>query len=67
MVYEMPCPDRRFVFVASTMKDANQADSEVTTWASSHGYREPKTDQVYTVFTKVLEAHEWHLMERPFS
>ncbi len=67
MVFEMPCPDKQFVFVASTLEDETQADTEITSWADSHGYRTPKLDQVYTVYTNVSPVREWRLLERARS
>ena len=66
MVFEMPCPDKRFVFVASTLEDQQQADTEITTWASSHGYRTPPEDQVFTIFSKVTAVREYRLLERSY-
>ena len=65
MVLQMPCPDEKFVFVASSLEDRQQAEKEIVVWASSHGYRLPKIDQLFTLYSEELRAREWRLLERP--
>lgn len=66
MVFEMPCPDKSLVFVASTLEDQRQADTEITSWASSHGYRTPPEDKVFTIFNSVSAIREYRLLERSY-
>ena len=65
MVLQMPCPEEQFVFVASSLEDQQQAENEILTWASSHGYRSPATDQIFTLWSRDSRRREWRLLERP--
>ena len=64
MVLQMPCPDKQFVFVASSLEDLQQAENEIVTWASSHGYRLPAATQIFTLYSAETTTREWHLLER---
>ena len=65
MVLQMPCPEKQFVFVASSLEDRQQAETEIVTWASSHGYQLPPPDRVFAVYSEASLAREWRLLERP--
>lgn len=63
----MPCPDQQFVFVASNLEDQMQAEREIVAWASLHGYRLPQTDRVFQLYSDLLSAREWRLLERSLN
>ncbi len=64
VVFEMPCPDNRLLFVASDVEDKTLADQEIVQWATVHGYRMPKTDQVYLIYQNRRLINDWRLAER---
>lgn len=64
MVFEMPCPDKRMLFVASDVEDRTQADQEIVQWATLHGYRVPQSDQVYMIYQNRRLLQDWRLLER---
>ncbi len=64
MVYHMPCPARHLLFVASSLKDERQAETEITQWAQSNGYLPPQENQTYVIYEGGTEAREWRLVER---
>lgn len=63
MVYQMPCPDRAHVFVASSVENEEQARKEVRAWARGNGYKEA-SDRTFTTFQGGLRSREWTLLER---
>lgn len=64
VVFEMPCPDNRLLFVASDVEDKTQADDEIVQWATVHGYQVPQSDQVYMIFQNRRLMNDWRLVER---
>lgn len=67
MVLQMPCPDKQFVFVASSLEDRQQAEKEIVIWASSHGYRAPTVDRIFALYSEERLAREWRLLERSLA
>ena len=64
MVYHMPCPARHLLFVASSLKDERQAETEIVQWARANGYRPPPDGQAYIIYESGMEARQWRLLER---
>ena len=64
MVYHMPCPAQHLLFVASSLKDEQQAETEILQWARANGYRPPQDDQTFVIYEDGAEARQWHLVER---
>lgn len=64
VVFEMPCPDERLLFVASDVEDKAQAEQEIVQWAGVHGYRVPNADQVYAIYQNSALMRDWRLLER---
>jgi hypothetical protein len=63
MVLLMPCPDRKSVFVTSSLRN-EKAEDEITAWASTNGYRLAAIDLVFTLYTADHLAREWRFLER---
>lgn len=64
MVVQMPCADRKFLFVASSLRDNRQADREIVDWASIHGYQAPSGERVFTLYSPDVSPREWRLLVR---
>ena len=64
MVYQMPSATEQLLFVASTLGDENQAQTEIAQWAQEHGYLPPKDGQSFVIYHGGTEAREWRLIER---
>lgn len=64
VVFEMPCPDQRLLFVASDLEDKTQAELEIVRWASEHGYRLPGADRVFSLYQDGMGVRDWRLLER---
>ena len=64
MVHQMPCPTEQMLFVASTLGDDSQAQTEIAQWAEENGYLPPRNEQSYVIYKDGAEAREWRLIER---
>lgn len=60
----MPCPDKAYVFAASSVENEEQARQEVKVWAQDEGYGAPQARRVFTVFRPDASPREWALLER---
>ena len=50
MVYQMPCPSEQLLFVASSLGDDSQAQTEIAQWAQENGYLPPQNEQSYVIY-----------------
>ncbi|MGI4787481.1 MAG: hypothetical protein ACRYFS_01380 [Janthinobacterium lividum] len=64
MVYQMPCPGKSRIFVASSFSNEDQAHQELTGWASGNGYQFAGPDRTFTVYGCEQRPRQWVLMER---
>lgn len=64
MVYQMPCPAESLLFVASSLPDDCQAQTEIALWAQENGYLPPQDGQAYIIYEGGAAAREWRLIER---
>lgn len=64
MVYQMPCPGSKGVFVASSEPNAEQAHRELQGWAAGNGYRLAAAARAFTVYGRDQQPRQWVLLER---
>ena len=64
MVYQMPCPGKEGVFVASSYQSPEQAERELQGWAAGHGYRFAPADRTFVVYGREQQPRQWVLLER---
>ncbi len=64
MVYQMPGPGRKNVFVASSDANSESAQREVTGWAQGNGYCLAPAPRTYTVYGREQRPRRWMLLER---
>ena len=64
MVYQMPCPGKNGVFVASSIPSPEQALQELQHWAAGNGYRIAAVRRSFTVYSAEQQPREWVLLER---
>ena len=64
MVYQMPCPGSKGIFVASSYANPDQAQQELQGWAAGNGYRFAGADRAFTVYGHDQQPRQWVLMER---
>ena len=64
MVYQMPCPGKEGVFVASSHANENQAYHELYGWAAGHGYHLADATHAFTVYGQEQQPRQWVLLER---
>ena len=65
MVYQMPCPGKTGVFVASSDPNEDQAHQELLGWAETNGYRfAQKSARTFTVYGSEQQPRQWVLLER---
>ncbi len=64
MVYQMPCPGKASVFVASSCEGQEQAECELQGWAVGNGYRFAASDRTFTVYGREQQPRQWVLMQR---
>ncbi len=64
MVYQMPCPGKVGVFVASSYESQYQAERELQGWAAGHGYRFAAAERTFTVYGREQRPRQWVLLTR---
>ncbi len=64
MVYQMPCPGKEGVFVASSYESRDQAERELHGWAAGHGYRFAAAERTFTVYGREQRPRQWVLLTR---
>ncbi len=64
MLYQMPCPAQQLLFVASSLKEECQAQTEIAQWAQANGYGLPREGQTFVIYQDGAAAREWRLIER---
>ncbi len=64
MVYQMPCPGKKGVFVASSYEGQEQAQRELQGWAAGHGYRFASSERTFTVYGHEQQPRQWVLLTR---
>ena len=64
MVYQMPCPGSKGVFVASSYPNPDQAQQDLQTWATGNGYRFAEAARTFTVYGRDQQPRQWLLLER---
>lgn len=64
MVYQMPCPGKAGIFVASSHETQDQAEQELQGWAAGHGYRFAAAERTFTVYGHEQQPRQWVLLER---
>lgn len=64
VVFELPCPGARYLFVASNLHDRHKAEHEIMHWAQRHGYQPRPETQPFTTFRPSQARQEWRLLER---
>lgn len=64
MVYQMPCPGKAGVFVASSYESREQAQRELQGWAAGNGYRFAAAERTFTVYGHQQQPRLWVLLER---
>ena len=64
MIYQMPGPGRKSVFVASSDMNSEAAQSELTGWARGNGYRVIPAPRTFTVYGREQRTRQWVLLER---
>ncbi len=64
VVYQMPCPGKNGVFVASSIPSPEQALQELQHWAAGNGYRIAAVRRSFTVYSGERQPREWVLLER---
>ncbi len=67
MIYQMPCPGKARVFVASSAPGEEQARLELQRWASGSGYRYSQAERTFTVYGAEQQPRQWVLLERASS
>ena len=63
MVYQMPCPGSKDVFVASSYINPEQAHQDLQRWAAGNGYRLAEAARAFTVYGHDQQPRQWLLME----
>jgi hypothetical protein len=64
MIYQMPCPGKEGVFVASSYLNEDQAHRELRGWAAGNGYRLAEIERFFTVYGREQQPRQWVLLER---
>lgn len=64
MVYQMPGPGSKGVFVASSEPNPDQARQELQGWAAGNGYRMAEAARAFTVYGRDQQPRQWVLLER---
>lgn len=64
MVYQMPGPGRKSVFVASSDANSESARLELNGWALGNGYHLAPAPRTYTVYGREQRPRQWVLLER---
>ena len=64
MVFQMPAPDKSYVFVASNAEDSEKAAQEIQCWASGQDYCPVPAGQTFTIYSPHAGPREWTLFER---
>jgi len=64
MVYQMPCPGKEKMFIASSFPQPEQALRDLQGWAAGNGYRLGANERSFTVYSRDRQPHEWMLLER---
>ena len=64
MVYQMPCPGKEGVFVASSYLNADQAHRELQGWAAENGFRYAKAERTFMVYGREQQPRQWVLLKR---
>ncbi len=64
MVYQMPCPGSKGVFVASSEPNPDHARQELQGWAAGNGYRLAEAARAFTVYGRDQQPRQWVLLEQ---
>lgn len=64
MVYQMPCPGKESIFIASSFPKPEQALRDLQGWAAGNGYRLAAIERSFTVYGQNQQPREWVLLER---
>lgn len=64
MVYQMPCPGKKSVFVASSNANSDQAHRELQGWAAGNGYCLAAAERSFMVYGHEQRPRKWVLLER---
>ena len=64
MVYQMPCPGSKGVFVASSEPHPDRAHQELLGWAAGNGYRFADAARAFTVYGRDQQPRQWVLLEQ---
>ena len=64
MIYQMPCPGKEGVFVASSYPNEDQAHQELRGWAVGNGYHFAEAKHTFMVYGLEQQPRQWVLLER---
>jgi|GEM_PF-1114010 len=64
MVYQMPCPGKGKMFIASSFPQPEQALRDLQGWAAGNGYRLAAIERSFSVYGCDQQPRHWVLLER---
>ena len=64
MVYQMPCPGSKGIFVASSEPNPDRAQQELQGWAAGNGYRLADAARAITIYGRDQQRRQWVLLEQ---